>query len=421
MDYKHRYIEQDLRKPPPNFPVVLITGARRVGKSTLAKKLLEYWGGDSYFSFDTPEEIARFNRDPIFFLENLKTPAVLDEVQNVPQIFQYLKSRIDSERSTRCRFILTGSQHFEMMKHVSESLAGRIIIHDLYPFSFCETLGVPALNVESYLSDILRGNIHLRNEVPSREFPGMNFPHALLLRGGYPQTHEISTEGALVDWFGAYVQTYIQRDIRQLSAIQDLGQFDSFVRLIAGRNAHIVNYSELGKELGVNYKTARHYLSLLNASYIWMSLPPYFANTEKRLVKSPKGCMLDSGLACFLTGIFSVAALQSSPLLGHHFEAYVIAEFVKMLSAFSSHTRLYHFRSSTKAEVDLILEHDQMLIPIEIKCSATPQPSWGKGIHSFCEAFPKANVPYGIVISLHRKVAALSRKVWNVPLGIFAS
>ena len=108
MDYKHRYIEQDLRKPPPNFPVVLITGARRVGKSTLAKKLLEYWGGDSYFSFDTPEEIARFNRDPIFFLENLKTPAVLDEVQNVPQIFQYLKSRIDSERSTRCRFILTG-------------------------------------------------------------------------------------------------------------------------------------------------------------------------------------------------------------------------------------------------------------------------------------------------------------------------
>jgi hypothetical protein len=187
---------------------------------------------------------------------------------------------------------------------------------------------------------------------------------------------------------------------------------------LAGRTARLVNYSELGRDLGVNYKTAQHYLSLLEASYVWKTLPPFCRNTEKRLVKSPKGIMLDTGLTCLLTGIFSAESLEASPLRGAIFESFVISELLKLCSALSFDVQLFHFRSAGGAEVDLVIEYGGRAIPIEIKYSASAHRAWGAGVTRFNDTFGKtANISVGYVISLHPEVFFINRETLNVPLG----
>jgi predicted AAA+ superfamily ATPase len=395
----------------------MIVGPRQAGKSTLANKLLEEWGGGSRVSFDTPQDIARFRADPELFFHNLSYPALLDEVQHVPEIFQYVKAHVDRLPSRDCQLILTGSQQFHMMRHVSESLAGRVLIKELYPFCVAETQDKEVLVLSRRLADLLNGSLTPDPNVHGGVLSQVVVSE-LMLRGGYPPVQFLPDLDHCREWLRSYLQTYIQRDIRDLSQVQDLGLFHRFVQLLAGRTARLVNYSELGRDLSINYKTAQHYLSLLEASYVWKTLPPFFHNTEKRLVKSPKGIMLDSGLACLLTGIFSAESLEASPLRGAIFESFVISELLKLCSAFSFDVQLFHFRSAGGVEVDFVIEYGGHVIPMEIKYSASVHRAWGAGITRFNDTFGKtADIGVGYVISLHPQVFFINRETLNVPLG----
>lgn len=417
MPYKPRYLQEKCSSSRAFYPAQLIVGPRQAGKSTLANKLLDDWGGGSRFSFDTPHDIARFRTDPELFFQTLTYPALLDEVQHVPEIFQYVKAYVDRRPSRDCQVILTGSQQFHMMRHVSESLAGRVLVKELYPFCVAEAREKDASTLSGRLADFLAGSL---TSSPALRSDTLSLAEVVknILRGGYPPVQFFPDLEQGREWLRSYLQTYIQRDIRELSQVQDLGLFHRFVQFLAGRTARLVNSSEIGRDLGVNYKTAQHYLSLLEASFVWKTLPPFFRNTEKRLVKSPKGIMLDSGLVCLLTGIFSVESFETSPLRGTIFESFVISELVKLCSAFSFDVQMFHFRSAGGVEVALVIEYGGRAIPVEIKCSASVHRSWGAGIARFNATFGKtANGNIGYVISLHPEVFFINRETLNVPLG----
>ena len=416
MEYKQRYLQHYLDRQPANFRALLITGPRRSGKSTLSKMLLEKWGGSTYIPFDTPSEQNRFSADPEGFLRSLRLPVVLDEVQNVPQIFNYLKKIIDEKPSAGCDYILTGSQQFQMMRHVSESLAGRILIKELLPFSCSEARGVQADKIRNNFQSLLE----LKDifSLPEGALSKDEITEVISY-GGFPPIQVMSRESERLDWFNSYVETYIQRDIRSLSNLHDLTQFSRFVSLVAGRTGQIINYSELGKDIGVNYKTAQHYLSLLSTSYLWKSIPPYFkAGSEKRLSKSPKGYFLDTGLTMFLTGL-RLEGLEKNPLLGQLFESFVFSEFLKLSFAFGERVTPMHFRIGEKVEVDLVLEVGQRLVPIEIKFSGTLDRSWGRGIQVFKEVAGLPKESTGYVISTHPQVMPIGNGVINLPIQAF--
>jgi len=414
--YKYRYLQRNLERRPSEFRALLLTGPRRSGKSTLCKHLQTIWGGGSYVSFDTPLDQARFRADPEGFLATLKTPAVLDEIQNVPDLFQYLKALIDREPHRGLDYILTGSQHFQMMHRVSESLAGRILIKELFPFSLAELTDAEPDRVLSNISKILELNPSIELSERHRSFSTRDSIRHLLAVGGFPQASFAQSQQAREEWFSSYTETYIQRDIRALSNVHNLSTFSRFVNLVAGRTGQVINYSGLGKDIGVSYKTAQHYLSLLETSYLWRSLAPFYkASSEKRLSKSPKGIFTDSGLGIYLVGL-NEDGIERNPLLGAFFESFVVMEIVKLVAALGARVQFCHFRAGESAEVDLVLEHGRAIIPIEIKCSASVDPSWGKGIRVLREVLDTDSKQRGFVVSLHSEVKEIQAGVWNLPI-----
>lgn len=415
--YKYRYLQHNLAQRPSMFRALLVTGPRRSGKSTLALQLQKQWGGGSYVSFDTPLEQARFKADPRGFLNSLQLPAILDEVQNVPEVFNYLKEVIDAKPESPCDYLLTGSQHFQMMRHVSESLAGRVLIKELLPFSQAEATDIEPLRIMANVSKLL----HLDHTIDPGDEHNNVFKRERLMhileRGGFPPVVLTESSQDRVEWFNSYVETYVQRDVRALSNIQDLTTYSRFISLGAGRSAQIINHSELGKDLGINYKTVQHYLSLLETSYLWKSLAPYYqAGSEKRITKSPKGIFTDTGLLMFLTGL-QATGLGKNPMLGSVFESFVIMELIKLITAFGHRVNFCHFRVGNTSEVDLVLEFGTTLVPIEIKCSASPDASWGKGIDVLREVARLPKDHPGFVLSLAPKPQQLARDVWSIPLS----
>lgn len=416
MSYIYRFLQNNLEKRSGSFRAVLITGPRRSGKSTFAQHLLELWGGGDYCSFDTPLEQARFKADPVGFISALRTPAVLDEVQNVPELFNYLKQAIDKNPTAGCDYILTGSQNFQMMQHVSESLAGRILIKELLPFALGERLSADSSRIAENFSKLLNLDTSLRLEGSPLDSIDQREAASILATGGYPQSIQAGDENERNEWFNSYIETYVQRDVRSLSNVHDLATYTRFVGIVAGRTAQLINYSELGKDIGVNYKTAQRYLSLLEASYLWKALPPYYKeDSEKRLIKSPKGIFCDSGLSMFLSGLHA-QGFERNPMLGRVFESFVIMEIHKLLCAFGHRATLCHFGCAHSAEVDLVIEYGSTLIPIEIKCSASIDKSWGKGIELLRKVakIPESQPAY--VISLTQELRNIGRNIWNLPL-----
>lgn len=417
--YNYRYIQEIFIERPRLFRAILITGPRRSGKSTLCKKLQESWGtAGSYVSFDTPLEQARFQSDPQGFLRSLKVPVVLDEVQNVPELFNYLKVLIDEQAEGGCDYILTGSQNFQMMHKVSESLAGRILVKELLPFSLGEIREAPSERIKKNLQSMLTLHDEFDIEKNAVEYFQRDQVLSLLSRGGFPPAALSDNENERLEWFHSYVETYVQRDLRALSNVQNLSSFTRFVSLVAGRTAQMINYSELGKDIGINYKTAQHYLSLLEASYLWRTLVPYYKHSsEKRLTKSPKGIFLDTGLAMFLAGVHP-STLERNQLLGNLFETLVIGECIKLCAAFGHKITPCHFRAGESSEVDLVLEYGSTLVPIEIKCSATPDSSWGRGIQTLRKVAGLSESHTGYVLSLAPEVRPIAPGILNVPLSV---
>ncbi len=329
------------------YPVVTVTGPRQSGKSTLCKALFP---DKPYVSLEESSLRLQATEDPRGFLARYPDGAILDEIQRVPELSSYIQTIVDS-RDRPGMFILTGSQQFELMAGVSQSLAGRTAIARLLPFSYQELYST-----------------HSAPEIST-----------MLYAGFYPRIHDKNLDPSEAMSF--YFSTYIERDLRQILQVKDLGNFERFMRLLAGRNGQILNASSLAGECGISHGTARGWISVLQQSALVYLLKPYYRNLGKRLVKSPKLYFLDTGLLCWLLNIFTPAHLDTHPLRGAIFEAYVVAEFLKSLYNRGKPDTLLYFRDQKGHEVDLLSETQAETLLCEIKPSATFHPDFIAGMN----------------------------------------
>ncbi len=337
--YRTRLLSRTFLSALEQFPAVMVTGPRQAGKTTFL--LHERSKGCAYASFDDPLERSFATSDPNGFLDRFEEgPVILDEVQYVPEILPYLKMRIDQDRNRNGKWILTGSQQFHLMSGVTESLAGRVAILELLPFSLPE-------------SGTREGGLS-----------------GVTLDGGYPEVVFHPEKRDL--WLRSYVQTYIERDVRSLRNITDIRSFELFLGLLASRHAQEFNGNELARNVGHSLPTIKSWTGVLEASYLIFMLPPYFRNFGKRLIKSPKLYFIDPALACYLTRQTNGEAALSGPMGGPLFEGLIVSEAVKMFASRGMRPGLFFWRSNDGLEVDLILRIGTVLYPVEIKLTATP-------------------------------------------------
>jgi uncharacterized protein len=367
------YVKRDLagvfKKSLKQFPAILITGPRQSGKTTFLKN--ELGSSYSYTTFDDPVERAFAKEDPNGFIDQFGDKnIVLDEIQYVPELLSYIKMRIDEER-TPGRFILTGSQQFNMMKGISESLAGRIAIFNLFPFSFNEQTNNE--NIES-----------------------------LLYYGGYPELSLFPDRRDV--WLSSYMQTYLERDVRQLIKIKDLGLFQTFLMLCAAQHGQELNISKLSKQCGISSPTAKEWISILEASFIITLLKPYYTNMGKRVIKSPKLYFVDSSIPAYLTRQADSSSLFNGAMGGEFFEGFIVTEVLKEIKNSFHNSDIYYWRSHDQLEVDLIIETDGAIYPIEIKKTATPTHKHAAGLIKFKDLFGEKSRSGFIVCNTNKEV-----------------
>lgn len=332
------------------FPIVALTGPRQSGKTTLARALFP---DRAYVSLEDPEEREFSLRDPRGFLARFNDGAIIDEAQRVPDLFSYLQTLVDSRRRMG-DFILTGSQQFGLRSGISQSLAGRVGLIQLLPFSMSELAGAGLLA------------------------EGLD---ELMWRGGYPPLYDRPLTPDL--WFPNYVATYLERDVRQVLGVRDLDLFQRFVKLCAARTGQLLNLSSLAADCGISHVTAREWLSVLEASYIAIRLPPYFRNFGKRLVKTPKLYFLDPGLAAWLIGIRDSETLNIHAQRGALFETLVVSEFIKQRYNQGQPADLYFWRDNVGHEIDLLFESGRKLQAVEVKSGATFAADWLVGVNKW--------------------------------------
>jgi uncharacterized protein len=346
MPYRKRELEAQVLKAARAFPAVVLTGPRRAGKTSLLRHVFKK---AAYFLLEDPDMVSRLRQDPQGFLDSVETPAILDEVQNVPEVFAYVRARVDRHPRRVGQWFLTGSQEAPLMQGVSESMAGRAAVLQLLPFS-------------------------------SREVSGVT-----VLHGGYPEV--VSRPRAARLWFSSYVQTYLERDVRSVTAVKDLATFRRFLALVASRHGQILNRTDLAGPLGVSVPTIGQWLSVLETTMQILIVPPYFENFGKRLIKSPKIYVADSGLACHLLNIDSAAELARSPFRGALFEGFVASEIVKAQAGTGRRREIYFFRDAQGLEVDFLIPGERnSLTLIECKASRTVTPASAASVQRLAHA-----------------------------------
>lgn len=334
------------------YPVITITGPRQSGKTTLCRMLFK---NKAYVSLEDIDERQYAEKDPRGFLSRFPNGAVIDEIQRVPDLLSYIQTIVDQTRKEGL-FVITGSQQFELLERLSQSLAGRTAIIRLLPFSLEEA------------------------------YPPEKASHSLeqvLYTGFYPRIFDKNLNPTEAMLF--YVNTYVERDLRLLINVQDLSKFEVFLKLCAGRTGQILNLSSLGNDAGINHTTVKRWISVLEASYIVKLLRPYYKNFNKRLVKTPKLYFLDTGLVSFLLDIQNDTQMRSHPLKGSIFEGFVISELLKHRFNAGQTDNLYYFRDNTGNEIDVICDHGQTLTPIEIKSGKTLTSDFFKGLRFFAQ------------------------------------
>jgi len=380
-DMINRNVETYIERVKKGFPIITITGPRQSGKTTLAKHLFYDL---EYVSLEDPQSRQFALNDPKGFLNRYNKGAVFDEVQRCPDLFSYLQGMVDEDQKPG-RFVLTGSQNFGLLSNITQSLAGRTALVTLLPFS---------------ISECYRDNLP---DVDKTIFTGL-----------YPPVHdrEILPE----DWYPNYVQTYLERDVRQIVSVKDLNTFQTFLRLCAARTAQLLNTSSLAVECGVSHTTVKNWISILEASYIIFRLQPHHSNFNKRLVKSPKIYFYDTGLVAWLLSIQNISQLSTHPMRGEIFETMIISEMVKSRFNQGRPSNLYFWRDYQGNEVDVIIDHGTTLIPLEIKSGKTFHPEFTKGIKKWSTLAGSLSAPPVLVYGGDESLHSSGVKVipWNI-------
>ncbi len=361
--YLTRTLQNYIGKASDQFPVLLLTGARQVGKTTILRQLADK--DRTYVTLDDPLVLSLAKEDPALFMQRFGTPVLIDEIQYAPQLLPYIKMVVD-EVGKPGLFWLTGSQQFQLMRGVSESLAGRVGIVQLYGFSLREIEG-KGQEVEPFLPQA----DSIQTKVQNRATIDLKSLFRRIWRGSYPMV-SISPEIDRDLFYSSYVQTYLQRDVRDLAKVGDEMAFVKFIRAAAARTGQLLNYSDLSRDADISPNTAKSWVSILQTTGIIQLIEPYFSNVTKRMVKAPKLYFLDSGLCTYLTEWSSPETLEAGAMSGAIFETWVVSEILKSWNHNGKMISFYYYRDKDKKEIDLLIVQDGKVYPIEIKKTASP-------------------------------------------------
>lgn len=413
MQYLSRFLENEILIASQYFKVILLLGARQVGKSTLLAHLFPQI---KTIVFDPIQDLYNARKDPDLFLDSFPAPLILDEVQFAPELLAALKRRVDrSEKNGQ--YFLTGSQNFSVLKTVSESMAGRVAVFHLENLTLQEIMGKGL--EESWLTAYLQNPLSFSQGKKTASTASSDFYSLVefLYRGSFPGTLSLPT-AQMARYFQSYLHTYVDRDIRIQEDIRQLAEFDRFLGLCASLTAQEINFSQLGRDIGVSPNTAHRWLDLLKASYQWIELLPFHGNTIKRLSGKKKGYFKDTGFACYLQRIDSPEALAINPKLGAMFETWVINHIIALGSATPTAPNLYHWRTAGGAQVDLILEKNGKVYPIEIKCKSNLSKADLNGLKAFRATYEHLDVMPGIIIYAGSEIFKLDEHTTALPWNL---
>jgi predicted AAA+ superfamily ATPase len=404
--YYPRTIEKSIAEINSHFPVLMLTGARQVGKTTLLRHLADETR--RYVTLDDPLALSLARKDPALFLQRFSGPILIDEIQYAPQLLPYIKMAVDEDRKPGF-FWLTGSQQFHMMKNISESLAGRVGILSLMGLSRRELMG-RGQGHAAFLPDRQLFRKSRTDEAPLT----VQELYRTIWRGSFPA---LAREGGMnrEQFFGSYVQTYLQRDVRDLAQVGDEMAFLRFLRACAARTGQLLNIADLSRDADVSPVTGKKWLSILKASGLVYLLEPYFASVTKRMIKAPKLYFLDTGLGAYLTEWSSPDTLEAGAMSGPVFETWVMVELLKSWHNNALRSPFYYYRDKDKKEIDLLIIRDGTVYPLECKKTASPN----KTDVGHFQLLEKLKMPIGLggVICLTTQALPLTEKTWSIPVG----
>ena len=400
-----RTIAESVLDASRSFYVVLLTGPRQVGKTTLLQSLQSE--ERSYVSLDDIDTRMAAQKDPAGFIDRLKLPVLIDEVQYVPDLFPYIKMIVDKAKKPGL-FWLTGSQQFAMMKNVSESLAGRVAILEMQGISLAEEENRAQTPPFIPLPESLKQRQDIAKPIPEGNI------FYKIWRGSYPQV--VSSEVDIWQrFYESYVTTYIERDVRDYLKIDDIMAFRLFVQIAASRTGQMINYADISKEVGVSLPTIKSWFNVLLATGLVVFIQPYANNFSKRLLKTPKFYFMDTGLCCFLTGWLNPDVLAKGAMSGAMLETYVVSEIIKSYIHNGKSHPLFYYADKDKREADLLIHQAGQLYPIEIKKSVSIYNTGFKGF-DFLQSL-KIPIGHGCVLCFHKSMIPFNRQIDIVPIG----
>ncbi len=403
-----RYLKARILTALADNPVVFLQGARQTGKSTLVQSIARSDFKADYLTLDDAAVLASAQLDPEGFIAGIKGPVIIDEVQRVPELFLAIKAEVDREREPG-RFLLTGSANARVIPMLSEALVGRVEILSLWPFSQDEIEQTKMSIIDSMFK---RGKLS-----PKKVSLDENGILQRLHRGGFPEAVRRRTQERRRAWFGSYVTTILQRDVRDMASIEGLTELPRLLALLAARSSSLMNYAELSRSSGIPQTTLKRYLSLLEATFLLQSTPPWKTNLSKRVVKAPKLMLSDTGLITSLLGV-NLARLKSDPLLtGQLLETFVAMELQKQASWSSTQPRLFHYRSHSQGEVDIVLEEPGgCVVGIEVKSATSIDKRDLRGLYEL-EQMAGGTYVRGIVFYQGHQIVPFSQKCHGVPIA----
>ncbi|MEW6419685.1 MAG: ATP-binding protein [Nitrospirota bacterium] len=412
-----RHLSSEIVDSLKHFPVVLLTGARQVGKSTLAQELSGTVWSAGYHTLDNRIVLDAALKDPDGFISGTPTPAIIDEIQRVPDLMRAIKIRVDKNRQPG-QYLLTGSANLMTLAKVSETLAGRIALHELQPFTWSE---LRVKTIPSILTDLFseKDAATLLKKWKKHSFQDRKEEiKECIIAGSYPIPSLLTSAKARRRWFDSYRQTYIERDIRDIAAIEHMPDFNRLLNLLSFRTGQIINFSDVSRELGLPFTTLRRYIDLLEVTYQIYFLRPYFVNIGKRLIKMPKLYFGDTGMACHLSAAEDWKTLERQNRVGNIVETWAASELRKLIPLSDARYQLYYWRTYTGKEVDFIVELREKIIAIEIKWSQKLEDINLSGLKDCARDLKRRHV-MSVLLYPGTEMLAIDKHTLVIPFGFF--